>query len=652
MTKYVLPVPACLSFDEYPVYKGDDLELQYTPARSQFTVWSPAASQVRLNLYTTGVGGKPIAQLPMERAEKGTWQLAVEKDLKGYFYTFQIFMADKWLAETPGIWAKAVGINGLRAAVIDWHETNPEGWEQDRSPVLKSLADTVIYEMHHRDFSITANSGIRHKGKFLALTETDTTGPDGVATGIEHLKELGVTHVHLLPSFDYGSVDESRPQDNPYNWGYDPQNYNVPEGSYSTNPADPVARIREYKEMVRSLHKNGIRVIMDVVYNHTYGTDDSNFNLIAPGYFYRYHPDGSYSNASGCGNEIASEREMVREYIVRSVRYWAEEYHIDGFRFDLMGIHDLETMNRIKKELAQIDPTILVYGEGWTADESPLPADQRALKRNAPWMEGVAVFNDDLRDALKGSVFKDEQAGFVAGQVKGNEESIKLGIAGAIDHPQIQYQHLLYCDAPYATSPLQVINYASCHDNLCLVDKLKRSVSPAASPEELVKFAKLAQTIVFTSQGIPFMRAGEELLHDKKGVDNSYCSPDSVNGIDWSLKGINQDVFDYYKKLITLRKTHPAFRLSTADAVRQSLRFLENMPEGVVGYTLDGHAGGDSWKEILVVFNGNRQITPVSLPEGTWNLICYEGKIDVSGLGSIQGGENQLAASSALIGWR
>lgn len=664
MTKQLLPVSIYLSlllscqspkeyksFDEYPVYEGDDLELTYTPQRSVFTLWSPAAKEVRLNLYASGEGGHPVEQHTLSPSLNGTWRIVLDKDLKGTFYTFQVRIGDEWMNETPGIWAKAVGVNGNRGAVIDLASTDPEGWAEDKAPELKSFADIVIYEMHHRDFSIAANSGIKHKGKFLALTENGTVGPQGVATGIDHLKELGVTHVHILPSYDFGSIDETCLQENQYNWGYDPKNYNTPEGSYSTQPYEPALRIREFKEMVQNLHRNGIRVIMDVVYNHTFVKGNSNFDLTAPGYFYRQNPDGTYSDASACGNETASEREMMRRYIVESVKYWAKEYHVDGFRFDLMGIHDIETMNRVKEELAAIDPTIFVYGEGWTASDSPLPVEQRAIKVNAPHLKDVAVFSDDLRDALKGSVFEPEQAGFASERPQGNEETIKFGVVGAIRHPQIDYSRILYCDGPYANHPTQVINYISCHDDLCLVDKLKLSAPAGVIAGKLEKFDKLAQTIVFTSQGVPFVRAGEELLHNKKGVHNSFKSPDSINQIDWSLKAKNKEVFEYYKNLIALRKAHPAFRIPTAEGVRSALRFLEVTEPGVVAYTLGEHANGDPWKNILVVYNGNRKPVELLLPSKKWTVVCRDGKIDLNGLMTIPGGKTSVPASSALIVW-
>ncbi len=632
----------------YPTYEGDDLELVYTPAQSDFTLWSPQAKAVKLKLYNDGQGGSPVREESMKQSDKGTWRFSVKEDLKGKFYTFQVQTDTGWRKETPGIWAKAVGVNGDRAAIIDWKETHPVGWESDKAPDQDSFADIMIYEMHHRDFSIAYNSGIENRGKYMALTEEGTTSPEGKKTGIDHLKELGVTHIHILPSYDFGSIDETRLEDNVYNWGYDPKNYNVPEGSYSTDPYDPVTRIREFKEMVLSLHKNGIRVILDVVYNHTYVNDDSNFSLTVPGYFYRYRPDGSYSDAFGCGNETASEHPMMRRFIIESVKYWAREYHIDGFRFDLMGIHDIETMNEVTAALREIDPAIFVYGEGWTASSSPLPVDQLAIKANAPKLHAAAVFSDDIRDALKGSVFEEKQAGFVSGIVEGNEETVKFGIVGAITHPQIDYNQILYCDAPYANDPVQVINYVSCHDDLCLVDKLKLSAPSGTTENDLKKFNKLAQTIIFTSQGIPFMRAGEELFHDKQGVHNSYKSPDHINQIDWTLKTRHADIFSYYQGLIALRKDNPAFRLSKAADVQQALRFIQTRQPGLIAYTLTNEANRNKG-DLFVVFNGNREDCTLTIPAADWQVVVKDGCIDTNGSEIIKGGNTKISASSALI---
>ncbi|MDE6326640.1 MAG: type I pullulanase, partial [Duncaniella sp.] len=543
--------------------------------------------------------------------------------------------------------AKAVGTNGERAAIIDFSATNPKGWETDRGPALKHINDAVLYEMHHRDFSIHPSSGIVNKGKFLAMTEEGTRNATGEATGIDHLKELGVTHIHILPSYDYNSVDESNLPANKYNWGYDPINYNSPEGSYSTNPADPAVRVREMKEMVKALHDAGIGVVMDVVYNHTAENDGSNFSLTAPGYFYRHRPDGSYSDASGCGNETASDREMMRNFIVNSVKYWAKEYHIDGFRFDLMAIHDTETMNEVTKALKEINPDIFVYGEGWTAGDSPLPAERRALKENVSKMPDVAVFSDDIRDAVKGHYSNAADRGFATGK-PGNEETVKIGIVGATAHPQVDYSKGNNSKFPYASSPTQVINYVSCHDDLMLTDKLRKSM-PEATDTERMRAARLAQTIVMTSQGTPFIWTGEEIFRDKKGVHNSYNSPDSVNAIDWSLKHKNNDQFRYYQELIKLRKAHPAFRMTTAEQVARHLKFDKVEGNNLISYSLIDNANGDEWKEIKLIFNGSDEPRTVKVARRNWIVIAEDGNISADGLGTSEGGKIEVAPRSALI---
>lgn len=636
------------SFDDYPVYDGTDLELIYSPHASSFRVWAPTASEVKLLLYDDGSEGMAYRTENMKKSEKGTWKLKIQEDLKGKFYTFQVKVDDVWLKETPGMWVKAVGVNGKRAAIIDMKETNPEGWELDKRPELQSFTDIVIYEVHVRDFSVAENSGITNKGKFLAFTENGTTNTVGDKTGIDHLKELGVTHVHLLPSYDYASIDETKPEENKYNWGYDPLNYNVPEGSYATDPYNPSVRIKEFKQMVQALHKADIRVIMDVVYNHTYTGEDSHLNLLVPGYFYRFNADSTWSNASGCGNETASDRAMMRKFMVESVVYWAREYHIDGFRFDLMGIHDIETMNEIRAALNRIDPTIFVYGEGWTAGDSPLPYEQRALKQHAKQFDGIAVFSDDIRDALKGSWAHPDVPGFVSG-VEGLEESIKFGVVGSTYHPQIDYSKPIYSKESYVKNPTQIINYVSCHDDLCLVDKLRKSSPPGATEEELKRFNKLAQTVVFTAQGVPFIYAGEEIYRDKKGDHNSYQSPDSINKINWDNKTIHKDIYEYYQGLIKLRKAHPAFRMSTESMVQQYLKFLDVEFPNVVAYTLNGNVNGDSWRDILVIYNGNRIPAEISLPQNNWNVAMHDGKIDLNGMGTVKDTIFVVAASSASI---
>ncbi|MCI6212768.1 type I pullulanase [Bacteroides heparinolyticus] len=638
------------SYELYPVRSGSLTEMEYSPTVTRFSLWAPTADEVRLMLFETGDGGHAYETISMQLSEEGTWKADVERDMKGKFYTFNVKINGKWLGDTPGINARAVGVNGKRAAIIDMRTTDPEGWADDKRPALVSPADVIIYEMHHRDFSIDSLSGIRHKGKFLALTETGTVNPDNLPTGIDHLKELGITHVHILPSYDYASVDETKLSENKYNWGYDPQNYNVPDGSYSTDPYTPEVRIREFKQMVQALHRAGIRVVLDVVYNHTYNTSDSNFERTAPGYFYRQRPDGTYADGSACGNETASNRPMMRKYMIESVLYWMNEYHIDGFRFDLMGIHDIETMNEIRKAATAVDPTVFIYGEGWAASAPQMAADSLAMKANTYKMPGIAAFSDEMRDALRGPFNDNHQGAFLAG-LPGGEESIKFGIAGAVKHPQVNYDSVNYSKAPWAEQPTQMIGYVSCHDDMCLVDRLKASV-PGITPEELVKLDKLAQTAVFTSQGVPFIYAGEEVMRDKKGVHNSFESPDSVNAIDWRRKTQHADVFAYYKGLIQLRKSHPAFRMGDADMVRRHLEFLPVEGNNLIAFRLKNHANGDGWEEIIVVLNARKERALIALPEGKYTVVCKDGFIDQQGLGTLYGGEIGISAQSAMILWK
>ncbi len=639
-------------FIDWPAYNGEDLELTVDASGTHFRLWSPKASEVRVNIYENGHTGSAAKTLQMKSdPATGTWTASVPEKLYGKFYTFQINDGEKWLDETPGVWAKAVGVNGARAAVIDLDSTDPAGWDTDKGPAVRNFTDVIVYEMHHRDMSMHPSSGIANKGKFLALTEHGTHSPQGMKTGIDHLKELGVTHVHILPSYDYNSVDELNLQDNTYNWGYDPLNYNAPEGSYSTNPSDPAARIREMKEMIKALHDAGIGVIMDVVYNHTADNDASNFELTAPGYYHRHWDDGRYSDASGCGNETASDLRQMRDFIINSTKYWADEYHIDGFRFDLMAIHDTETMNEVAAELKKINPSIFVYGEGWTAGDSPLQTERRALKENVGKMTDIAVFSDDLRDAVKGHYTNAADRGFATGK-PGLEETVKIGIVAATDHPQVDFSNGNNSKFPYAKSPEMIVNYVSCHDDLCLTDKLRKSME--GEPEQnMLAAAKLAQTIVFTSQGTPFMFAGEEVFRDKQGVHNSYKSPDSINAIDWSNKAKYRDQFDYYKGLVALRKAHPAFRMTSAADIARHLKFDRidsKKTPNLISYSLTGNANGDEWKEIKVVFNGAGSPQTVNIPKGDWMIVAQDGRISPAGdLGATNGGKMTLSPYSALI---
>lgn len=635
------------NFDDYPVYDGNDLELVYTPEESRFTVWSPPAEEVKLYIYDKGSGGSLLKEIPMKKGGKGTWTASLLGDWKGRFYTFTVKADGKWLDETPGVYAKAVGINGKRAAIINMEETNPEGWKEYQRPALKAFTDIVLYELHVRDMSIHTNSGIKNKGKFLGLTETGTLSPEKFKTGIDHIEELGVTHVHILPAFDFRSIDEEKLHENVYNWGYDPQNYDVPEGSYSTDPANPVSRIKEFKQMVMAFHQKGIRVIMDVVYNHTGETEKSNFNLMVPGYYYRKNADGTWSNASGCGNETASERPMMRQFMIQSLKHWVNEYHIDGFRFDLMGIHDIETMNEIAAELHKTDSTIFLYGEGWTAGASPLPEEKQALKKYTFKLNKVAAFSDDFRDAVKGHWNDVKTKGFVSGE-KGMEESVKFGIVAATGHPEINYKLVNYSKEPWAKEPSQCINYVSCHDNNTLWDKLLIS-APEATVMERIKMDKLANAMVLLSQGVPFLHAGEEFLRTKHEVHNSFNSPDSINWMDYSRKALYIDVFKYYQDLLQLRKSHPAFRMPANEMIQERLSFLKPDTINVVGFMLKDHANGDEWKDVLVIFNANKKPVSVSIPQGPWTVVAYEGMVNTRGLRTFNHNRVEVPAISALV---
>jgi pullulanase len=641
------PVQNTGGFTGYPVYNGNDLGVAYAPQKTVFKVWAPMASAVKLRLYDAGAGGNATATIDLDKAANGLWQIAVKKDIKNKYYTFQVMQDGKWLLEAPDIYARAVGVNGHRGMVVDLAATNPAGWANDKKPHQKNFTDIIIYELHIRDISEDKNSGITNKGKFLGLTETGTESPDGLPTGLDHIKELGVTHLHLMPSFDYNSVDETKPNTNQYNWGYDPLNYNVPEGSYSTNPYDGNVRIREFKQMVQALHKNGLRVILDVVYNHTTDIAHSNFSQFAPGYFYRQNPDGSYANGTGCGNETASERPMMRKFMIESVVYWAKEYHIDGFRFDLMGIHDIATMNAISDTLHKIDPTIFIYGEGWTAGQSPLPENLRSVKKNVPELNQVAAFSDDLRDGLKGGFSDVKAKGFVSGG-QNSAESVKFGIVASTQNSQINYDKVNYSKAPWAAQPYQTISYVSCHDDNTLFDRLKLS-NPDATEADLIKMDKLANTIVLTSQGVSFLHSGAELLRTKMGIGNSFNSPDSINEIDWSRKTKYHAVFNYYKQMVALRKNHPAFRMPSTPMIQEHLKFMPTDDPNVIAYQINGNANGDKWHNIMVLLNGGSADKAVNIPQGNWVLAGDGNKIDEHGIQNINAPSITVPGTTAYI---
>ncbi len=638
-------------FDDAFAYDGNDMGAVYTKEKTGFKVWAPTASEISLNLYEQGDGDNLIETIPMTLGDKGVWSCEKQGDLNGVYYTYSVKIGNK-TNEAVDLYARTTGVNGNRGMVVDLSATNPEGFENDVRPAFVNPTDAVIYEIHVRDLSSDDSSGISNTGKFLGFTETGTTNADGLATGIDHIKDLGVTHVQILPSYDYATVDESKLDTPQFNWGYDPKNYNVPEGSYSTDPYHGEVRINEMKQMVQALHANGIRVNMDVVYNHTFNIEDSWFQKTVPDYYYRKVGE-NYSNASGCGNETASDRAMVRKYIVDSVVYWATEYHIDGFRFDLMAVHDIETMNAVRAALDEIDPSIMVYGEGWTGGDCAIPSSQQALKANIRNIDRVGAFSDDIRDGIKGSVFDAQDKGFVSGK-DGMEESIKFGIVAATSHPQVLTYKNDKGSKSWAAQPGQSINYISCHDNLTFWDKLAMS-NAEDSEETRIKMNKLGSAILLTSQGVPFFQAGEEMLRSKPSAaveggfdENSYTSPDSTNSIKWSNKANVMDTYEYYKGLIAFRKAHNALRMATTAEIQSNLTFMSGLDANVVGYTIANNANGDTAEKITVILNGNENAVDVALPAGTWE-ICVNDKVAGTASAGTAEGTVSVAGISAMV---
>ena len=605
---------------DYEVYTGNDLVAVYSQKMTIFKVWAPESESVNLNLYKQGEGDNLIDQHIMKKSANGTYVFEKQGDCNGIYYTYTVVNhGEEQEAVDP--YTKAAGVNGQRGMVINLAKTNPQGFEMDGYRNPEHITDAIIYEGSVRDFTMDESSGVFHNGKFLGLTEANTTNHFGEATALDYISGLGVTHVQILPAFDFETVDEKN-QKAQYNWGYDPDNYNVPEGSYAVSPYDGAVRIQEMKQMVLALHSRGIGVIMDVVFNHTYRRDDSNLQKIVPGYYYRSDETG-YTNGSGCGNEVASDRPMVQKLIVDSLIYWAKEYHIDGFRFDLMGVLDIDTMNVIAERLNEIRPDIYLYGEGWNGGPSSLAEEKRAFKASAKKMPGIGMFNDDIRDTIKGSVFYDDHLGFVNGGTH-LENALRYGITGAVAHPQVDYD--AYGSKPWAKEPGQSINYVSCHDNYTLWDKLSVSC-PEASEEKKKAMNRLCAAIVFTSQGVPFIQAGEEFLRskplpEKKGfAENSYNMPDTVNSIKWDNIHEYPDMIAYYKGLMALRKAHPVFRMQSEAEMTQNLCFLSDTPENVVAYLLKGKGADDTPENILVIFNGNDEEILYNLPEGKWKIL-------------------------------
>ncbi|GAS83499.1 type I pullulanase [Paenibacillus amylolyticus] len=662
-------------------YEGRDLGVTLEAQACRFKVWSPLSVQMELLLYPPLTGGNPEEEpnqrkqqvLPMQKKEQGVWILELEGDLSSYRYMYKPTFEDGHSTTAVDPYARAVTMNGEMGVILKLEQTHPIGWNEDIRPELISPVDAVLYELHVRDFSIHSSSGITNKGKYLAFTETGLHDSEGNTLGIDHLVELGITHVHLLPVFDFATVDESRVDGDAsdasnYNWGYDPLHYNVPEGSYASRADDPETRIREFKSMVLALHNKGIGVIMDVVYNHTFDTAGSSFEKLVPGYYYRQNADGTYSNGSGTGNEVATERAMVRKFIIDSVRYWAEEYHVDGFRFDLMGLIDTTTMKKLAAELhAEVSPSILLYGEPWGALDSPL-GDDMTLK-GAQRGAGFAVFNDNFRGVIKGDS-DGTGTGFATG-ADGKEGELWTGVRGAIDD--------------FADGPSETINYVTVHDNLNLWDKVARtqglhdtlnfltydedgSIRGCQSVEEAVEKAKpylqidpdhilenetvrrclLANGIVLTSQGVPLIAAGDELLRSKYGDANSHQSGDVVNAIHWEQKRQFKPVFDYYRGLIRLRREHPAFRLRTREEIEKHVRQIEK-GNGILAYELEGAAVSDSWERIVVIYNAAKEPRTVSVPTGTWNLVVEKGQAGIEVIRTVQDGQVTVNALSITV---
>ncbi len=630
--EYPITMPLYFStqaFEALYTYEGDDLGAVWSPEKTTFRVWAPTAAAVKLNLYASGDYRESdlIQQVEMTADANGTWVATLEGDLNGTYYTYTVDV-DGMQNEACDPYARAVGVNGKRAMVIDLDSTDPEGWENDTDPHYgNTITEAIIYELHVRDLSIDENSGIVNKGKFLGLTETGTTTPEGIPTGLDHIKALGITHIHLLPSYDYGSVDETALEDNVFNWGYDPVNYNVPEGSYSTDPYNGEVRVKEFKQMVKTLHDNGISVIMDVVYNHVYSGEEFCFNKIVPLYFSRVNREGQFSAGSGCGNDTASERAMVKKYIVDSVCYWADEYHIDGFRWDLVGLIDTVTINEVMEEVHKTHPNIIFYGEGWTMN-TQMTKDGYTLTTqvNSQETPGFAFFSDTLRDAIRGSNSNNSKPGYVAntGGFAGNIADCFLGAPA------------------WCKSPAQTINYASCHDNHTLFDRITMS-TPDASFADRVKMNNLAAAIVMTSQGIPFIHAGEEMLRSKPLEDgsfdhNSYRSSDAVNNLKWAdlSKEEYQTTFRYYQGLIEFRKAHPALCMTSAGEVAEKITKLGGLDFNVVGFHIAAGANGEA-SEFIVVFNPTPSASTVNLPEGEWTIYINGDKAGIQALGTATG---------------
>ena len=630
MRNTLLMILACLLIGCATQPNKLENECVYAPEKTTFTFWSSVAEKMEVRLYNT-YDASEFEVITLQEQEGDFWTATIKGDQVGKFYTVCSYQGGEWGQESPGIFAKAVSVNGQKAAIIDMQATDPEGWENDQRPAMADPTEVVVYETHMRDFTIDATSGIANKGKFIAFTEQGTKTAEGLASGIDHLKELGITHIQILPMYDYGSIDETTLDLNKYNWGYDPVNYNVPEGGYSTNPYDPATRIREAKAMIQALHAAGIRVVMDVVYNHTFSVEGCALGRVVPQYFYRMNEDGTYANGSGCGNETASDKEMMRQFMVESVCYWAREYHIDGFRFDLMGIHDQETMRQIRAALDEIDPSILTYGEGWAASSPAYPYEQLAMKQWTYTMPRVGAFSDDIRNALIGSPF-DHHRGFASGNTA-SRDAVCYGLVACPD---------------WSGEPMQHVSYITCHDNYCLRDRIEVAAAEETEATKL-RMNKLAQTAVMVSQGMTFFYGGEELFRTKQGVENSYQSPDSINVIEWTNKQTYGDLYAYYREIIKIRRQHKGFRLGTAELVKNHVEFPETNNEGLIIYRIKDLQGIDTAASLIVLLNGTAAPMEVEVPQATYTVLAQDAQANANGMGTIEGGKVQVAPYSATI---
>lgn len=623
------------------LYYDGPLGAFYTPEQTEFYVWSPVSKRVELLLYEDYTQTEPSKIVEMQRKEKGVWYARVERNLEGWFYRYRYHSYGR-VREGVDPYAKALSLKGKFGAIVDLSKTNPESWDEDSFVKLDSYVDAIIYEIHIADTTGSITSNVKNKCSYLGLTEEGTRGPNGVTTGLDHIKELGVTHVHILPILDFHTGDEeNRDFEKRYNWGYDPYHYMVPEGCYSLNPKDPATRIYEVKKMVQTLHRNNIGVILDVVFPHTYAVGEGSvLDTAVPYYYYRITKSGDYLDETGCGNTTNSERLMMRRYIVDVLTHWVKEYHIDGFRFDQMGLIDRETMALVEKVLRQLNPNVILYGEPWGGWGAKIRFGKSQILDLR-----IAAFNDSFRDALRGSVFNATAKGFLMGAL-GKENLVKRGVVGSIN-----YDNRIIVD--FAESPERTINYVACHDNHTLWDKnflAAKADKREWSEEELKSAQKLAAAILLTSQGIPFLHAGQDFCRTKNFNDNSYNAPISLNALDYERKARFIDVFEYHKGLIKLRKEHPAFRMRTAEQIRKHLRFLES-PRKMVAFVIEGHANGDLWKDILVIYNGDVEAKDFSLPEGEWKVVVDGKKSGVEALYTLNG-TIVVAPLSAMVMYR